>query len=241
MPKGQNKVRHFFLHALLLAAVIFLVRLWTSLPILISYSLPLAIFLAFLYFASRYIFKKTLIVETTILIAILLLLLAVTGELNSPLFFLVYFLLFASALLFEPPITLTLTLALALFFGQSLNSLHGALQLFSLLLFTPLAIYFGRQYLKLLEAKKQIKILGRQKNQLAKSLEEEEGDSLLWLSLNFKNTLLGIIHQTSEILADNRLPLGKTSRDSLQSVHDRAKKLLRSGQKLMEKIDLETD
>jgi len=255
IPNSQDQkttnsgVRDFFWHCLFFASTAFLIWFWVNNPVLANYNLQLTGFLVFIYFLAKLSFfrKDSLIWETVIFTNILLVILSSTGGLGSSLFFLVYFLLFAISLLFDPPTTLTLTLTLTLFFANTLTSTHAALQLFSLLLFTPMAIYFGKQYLKLLETRQLIKIIKKEKKLLKKegqvlesAVENEETDSLLWLSLNFKNEMLKIIHKTSELLADiGHLTL--TQKEILQSIHESAKNLLKSGEKLKEKIDKETD
>ncbi|MGB9637315.1 MAG: hypothetical protein ACPLY7_00775 [Microgenomates group bacterium] len=249
MPDSQNTIRTWLVHSFYLVLTILLIWFWTNNLVLSAYSLQLTGILVVFYFASRFLAKgnKEIILDVIVFIAILLLVLASTGGLGSPLFFLIYFLLFAVALLFDPPTTLTLTLALTLFFANSLTSTRAALQLLSLVFITPLAIYFGKQYLRLLEAQEKIKILAKKSKELAAvsnqqsaNLANEETNTLLWLSLNFKNSLLQIIHLSSELLADlGHLTLNQKER--LQSIHESAKELLKSGEKLKEKIDKETD
>lgn len=110
----------------------------------------------------------------------------------------------------------------------------------SLFLIAPLAIFFSKQYLRLLESQSKIKILKVKESKLEKTVKNEETDSLFFLSLNFKQGLLSIIHETSELLAD----LGSfnlSQKEKLQKIHKNAKDLLESGKKLQEKIDKETD
>ena len=182
---------------------------------------------------------RFLIWDALLFTAILLLLLTTTGGLGSPFFFLLYFLLFVVALLFDTVFTLVLSLALALFFARDFKTLRDIFQLLSLLFLTPLALYFGRQYLGLTEAQKKIKILIREGRQQEKVIAGAETDSLLWLSLNLKEGLLKIIHQSSELLSDLRLNFSQ--KEKLQSVHQTAKELFSSSEKLMDKIDKETD
>ncbi|HUV72470.1 MAG TPA: hypothetical protein VMW25_05695 [Clostridia bacterium] len=241
MPaKIKINTRAFFLHSFYLSLTVLALWFWTNNPFLTSYNFYLAIFIIGSYLLAHF-FRPWLFLDTIVYTASLLLIIAGTGGLNSSFFFLIYFLLFAVAILYEPFLTLILTLALTLFFANQLNSLHTAMQLLSLLFFSPLAIFFGKQYLRLLESQKKIRILAKKQTALKEEIEHEETDSLLWLSLNLKNGLLNIVHQASELMADNHLPLGKTARDSLRSIHETAKSLLKSGQKLQEKIDKETD
>lgn len=252
MPEESPKIRQFLLVSFYLSAMVTFIWLWVNNPILVNYNLQLTGLFVVFYFLTRMFFSKKLsfsaiTLEIVTFTAILLILLSSTGGLNSPLFFLVYFLLFIVSLLFDPPVTLVLTLALTLFFAKTLTTLHAALQLLSIIFIAPLAIYFGNQYLRLLESQEKIKILVKQSrklsaisNKLSANITNEETNSLLWLSLEFKNSLLKIIHQTSELLSDiSHLTL--TQKETLQSIHESAKEVLKTGQKLKEKIDKETD
>lgn len=230
-----------FLHCLSLIVIVSGLWYWVNNPILVAYSLHLAIIIVLAFTLSRFFRLKSPAGDAVMYTATVLLILSSTGSLNSPFFFLLYFLLFAAALLFEPFFTMTLCLAIALFFFREINSLQASLQILSLIFITPLAIYFGSQYLKLLESRRKIKLLAKKEQKLERALGSEETQSLLWLSLDLKNGLTGIIHEASEMLADNRLPLGKSSRDSLQKIHKTAKDLLESGKKLQEAIDKQTD
>lgn len=248
----RQKASDFFRQAFFLVLTVLLTWFWVRNPVLANYNLQLTAILVLIYFLGRFFWNKKegsqmLIFDVLIFTVILLLVLSSTSGLGSPFFFLVYFLLFAVALLFDPPITLTLTLALTLFFTNTLISIHAVLQLLSLLFISPLAIYFGKQYLRLLEAQTKIKILAkkekvltREKNELSENVTTEETDALLWLSLNFKNGLLSIGHLTSDLLSDIGHLTGN-QKEKLQSIHESAKELLKSGEKLREKIDRETD
>ena len=250
MPSSQNSIRSFFLHAFCLVLTILLIWFWTNNIVLSAYSLQLTGLLVVFYFVGRFFLakdNKEIILDVIIFTAILLLVLSSTGGLGSPFFFLVYFLLFSVALLFDPPTTLTLTLAITLFFANSLTSTHSALQLLSLIFISPLAIFFGKQYLRLLEAQEKIKILLKKSkeqssisNQLSTDIANEETNVLFWLSLNCKNSLLQIIHQTTELLTDLS-HLTFTQKERLQKIHEAAKELLKSGERLKERIDRETD
>jgi len=190
---------------------LFLVWLWTNQPSLTPYHFRLAIAILIFYLLFRLMSgqKPSLMIEVTVLSAALLLILAATGGLNSPFFFLIYFLLFAVAAMtiFATTPTVIYTLALVFFWIKDLHSLADALQILSLLLFSTLALYFSKQRLNLLKSQREIKAL------------EKEATS-------HRDGLLKIIHLTSEILADNRLPLGKTGRDHLQAIYKTAKELL---------------
>lgn len=235
--------RSFFVHSLFLLSAIILTWFWTSNPYLSLYNLQLIALFVVFYFLSHFLSRSapsTSAIDAIIFTIVILLLVTSTGGLSSPLFFLIYFLLFAVSLLFEPLITVTLTLALIVFFSKSAISLADVVQISSVVLILPLALFVGRQYLKVLEAKEIIKILKHQSAELEKSIAKEETDSLIWLTLNLKDGLLKIIHLDSELLAGiGHLTL--TQKEALEKIHQIAKDLLKDGQKLKEKIDRETD
>lgn len=181
--------------------------------------------------------------DTIILTLVVLLLVGSTGGLTSPLFFLLYFLLFGLSLLFEPALPVFLALGLAVFFLLTPTSETAAeeiLQLFSLFLVTPLAVFFGKQYLKVLEFQETIRILKHEESRLEREITTEETDTLLWLSLNFRRTLTAIADSASNLLADFA-HLNHRQQETLEILRLRALGLLKEGEKLKNKIDENTD
>jgi hypothetical protein len=240
----KTKKRYPFHHLFFLAVVVFGVWFWSGSLSLIPYSLHLVAFLVAFYSLTHLLAQKKtpeqLIWDMLLFVAILLLVLATTGGLGSPFFFLLYFLLFAAALLLGGIFTFELAFLLIFFFVRDLRTLRDILQLLSFLFLTPLALYFGKQYLRLAEAQKKIKILRREGWELEQMMAKTETDSLLWLSLNLKNGLLKIIHHSSELLSD-LARLNLSQKEKLQQIHKTGKELLESGEKLMDKIDQESD
>lgn len=235
--------KSFLVHSLFLLSAIGLTYFWTTSPILSLYNLQFICLFVIFYFLSHFLSKSsstTSAVDAIIFTIIILLLVSSTGGLVSPLFFLIYFLLFAVAFLFDPAITLILTAAIIVFFWQSPITPAIVVQLLSVILILPLALFVGKQYLHLLSSREEIKILKKEGQKLESHLANEESHSLLWLSLNFKEGLLNILHLSSDLLTG----LGQLTipqKESLEKIHETAKDLLKSGQKLREKIDGETD
>lgn len=228
---------------LFLLTAVFLVYFWVNNPTTSLYTLQLIAVFILLYFLNQMRAKKpNNFINALIFTIVILLLVSTTGGLSSPLFFLVYFLLFGVSLLFTPAITLILTLALASFFilTSPLNNLGNFISLISLLFISPLALFFGRQYLKVLENEKKIAILRKTGRKLKRAIKKEETDSLMWLSLDLKNGILQIIDKTSDLLSR---PADFTWRqkENLEEILASAQRLLRTGGKLKEKIDEETD
>lgn len=233
----------FLLHTLFLLIAVALAFFWTSNPHLSYYNLQLiAVFIVFFFvnqiIARHHRHKINLTIDAVIFTVIILLLVISTGGLTSPLFFLIYFLMFGLSLLFEPLISFSLAAVLMLFFlftPTKEEPLKEALQLFSLLLITPIAMFFGKQYLKVLQDEEKIKILEEEEEILEQQIKKEETDVLLWTSLELKRGLTEILDQTSYLLADvSHLTVNQKER--LFRIRERATHLLQSSVKLKEDI-----
>ncbi|MGB9706942.1 MAG: hypothetical protein ACPLXP_02635 [Microgenomates group bacterium] len=239
----------FLLHSLFLLVSVVLAFFWTSSPALSAYTLQLIAVFVLLFFASQFLTRKRgrpenlTIIDAVIFTMIVMLLVYSTGGLTSPLFFLIYFLMFGLALLFEPLITLSLAAAMILFFlitPTKQEPLTEVLQLFSLLLITPLALFFGSQYLKLLESEEKIKILREESEIMEEQIKKEETDVLLWTALNLKAGLSEILDEVSNLLAD-LAHLSVSQKERLLKIRQRALELLKTGQNLKEEVDRTTD
>lgn len=171
-----------------------------------------------------------------ILTAAPLILIYFSGGLHSPVFFLIYILFFGLALLFDPVITLSLSLALALVFSQQVKAFNDLLPIFGMLMITPIAVFFGKQYLRILENEEKIKIITKKKNILQNEVTQQEEDTLLWLALAFKEQVSTIMDNTSNLLTDlSRLT--PQQKDKIQKIHESSIKLLQLGNKLRERIE----
>jgi len=238
----------FLLHSLFLIVAVVLAFFWTSSPSLSYYTLQLiAVFVVFFFInqiISRHRRQKiNLTIDSVVFTMIILLLVISTGGLTSPLFFLVYFLMFGLALLFEPLITVSLTVAIVLFFlftPSQAEPMKEILQLFSLILITPVALFFGKQYLKVLVDEEKIKILEEESEIMEGDIKREETDILLWTSLELKSHLADILDETSQLLADIS-HLTSNQKERLLKIRQKAIRLLESGQKLEKEVDKTTD
>ena len=114
------------------------------------------------------------------------------------------------------------------------------LQLFSLILITPVALFFGKQYLRVLKDEEKIKILEEEEKILEEQIQCQETDILLWTCLDLKKGLTEILDETSQILADVS-HLSTRQKERINKVRDRALKLLQSSQKLKDEVDKTTD
>jgi len=220
----------FLLHTALLIFATLGVYFWLANPVLVPFTLQLVAILVLLYLGSHYLkarkpqwfHRSTITLDITILTSMILLLITETGALNSPFFFLCYFLLFAVAMLYEIEATLVLTGTLILFFMFLPNPAWT--QILALLMITPLAIFTGHSYEKNLE--------------LDKHLNHEETDTLIFLSLNLKKTLISALDSLSLVIPQEKV---KTVQTNLQRLYEDLKNLYRSADELQETIDKETD
>ncbi|HOX96676.1 MAG TPA: hypothetical protein PLI45_04845 [Candidatus Woesebacteria bacterium] len=192
-------MRSKLVRSIVLAVSIILISFWTSTPSLNSYNLQLTGALILLYFASKYIFRRTshgFYFTALILVSITLLLVFSTGGINSPLFFILDFLAFATALLISPyqAVIASLTLV-SIFLWQNLQLLNTPVivNLASLVLITPLAVIFGKTYLKNLQSEGKVQIL-------KEAIKDEQVDSLLWISTTAKPSLAGVLNSITDII-----------------------------------------
>lgn len=230
----------FIIHTIFLISALLLTIGWTNNLTLQPYTLQLIGVLVIFYFLNHLWqtnkFRLTTSIDAMVFSTVTLLLVYQTGGLTSPLFYLIYILLFGLSLLLSPLVTLIFSLLLALFFYPQANNLNALLQIIGLLLMSPLALFFGRQYLQILENEEKIKIISQKKQALEKEVCQQEEDTLLWLSLAFKEQVGQIIEHSSDMLADIG-HLNLHQKDHLQKINENAKKLLQLGDKLKEKIE----
>lgn len=230
----------FLVHLGFLTTAVLLTFLWTKNPSFSPYTLQLIALLIIFYFLnkrlSKVAFEASLGIDGLILALVTLLLVTASGGLTSPLFFLIYILLFGLAFLFAPLVIAFFTIFLVLLFSSQIKDLSSLLQVIGLLLMTPLALFFGRQYLKVLEEEHKIKILTQQKKALSQEVSQQEEDALLWLSLPFREHVVKILDGSSQMLSDLSR-LSPTQKETLTKIHHHAKRLLKLGKKLEKKIE----
>jgi len=246
----------FLIHSLFLLLAVILAFLWTHSSTLSLYTLQLIAIFILLFFANHLFFRQqtksrkrktlsrlNLTVDAVVFTMVVMLLVYSTGGLTSPLFFLVYFLMFGLALLFEPLVSVSLVVAIILLFlitPTTQQPLTEVFQLFSLILITPLALFFGSQYLKVLESEEKIKILREEGKILEEQIKKEETDTLLWTSLNLKQGLSEILDEVSNLLSD-LAHLTISQKERLLKIRTRTMELLKTGEKLKEEVDKTTD
>ena len=235
----------FLLHTALLIVASSGVFFWLSTPALATSTLQLVAILVLLYFGTHWLrarhpswfHRSSITSDITILTSMILLLVTETGALASPFFFLCYFLLFGVAMLYEIEATLILTGVFILFFlflpGSNLDGAGGfthLTQIISLVMITPLAIFMGHQYESSLEEKKL-------REMLIKRLGSEQTDTLLFLSLNLKKTLVKALDSLSLIIPATKV---KEVRTNLETLYQDLRALYRTSTDLENAIDQET-
>ena len=211
--------------------------IWVQQPQLSLYSLQL-VALGLIIVLTKNLVKKTSFgfLDLLILNLITLLLVFNTGGPSSPFFFLVYFLLFAFAFLLTPSTAIGFSFFLTLLLIPQIHSWTDLAETFSLLLVAPLALFFGQQYLKNLTDQKRIKIFQTKWLEDEKTIEAEEKEILLWLSLNFRNSLAEIGEIIAELLSDLS-QLSPKQKALLKKMRRKIKKLLKQGEIVKKKID----
>lgn len=233
-------------HTFFLAISIITVWQWSSTPSLNIYNLQVTGALTLFYFAfkkfSRVSDHKTSdIASTVILTSICLLLIFSTGGVISPLFFLLDFLLITLALLFEPKQAIVAAMLLAsLFLWQNLTSLttEKIINLLSLLLMTPVAIIFSKNYLENLKNQGRIRVL-------EEVVREEETESLLWISKT-KPSIASVLNSTTDLVMyfnskGRELLLPPLILDKLKAIQQDMITLYTSTSTLEKSIEAESD
>jgi hypothetical protein len=171
------------LQSLVLILSFVFVFVWKETP-LISYTVPLSGLLIVLYIllSARKKGKGFLQMGGEgpwgifFLNTVILLLIFSTGSIDSVLFFLLYFLGFGIAFVFEPSVTFVFVLGVILVFVPDAikgDLLVNSLKLGSLLLISPLAFFFGKEYRKTDQQEETIEALEERTKEAADTIAED--------------------------------------------------------------------
>lgn len=231
----MSAARKVIYHNLILLFVIGFAYLW-SFGALNSYTLQFISLLTLLYIGFQIVSKKVAVlskykVETdiTLLTFIIFLIIFYTGGLDSQLFFLLYFLLFGISMLFEPITALTLAFIASLFFVVSVESLWSSIfQIGSLFLITPLAIFFGTQYVELLKSNKKIVVLEGE-------IDYQEDVVDKWTHIDLKTELTKIWESLNKLSLSSEL--GEIEKNSLEEVKKHLNHILEKAKVMEKKIE----
>ncbi len=158
------------LQSLLLLFSFALVFIWQVSP-LSSYTLPIIGFLIVIYIISSLATTKRgkqISLDGPlgmfILNTIILLFVFSTGGLSSGFFFLLYFVVFALVFVFEPYTIIAFTIGIVLIFIPEAikgDVVGNFIRLGSIILISPLAFFFGREYKKSGEQEEAIESIGK--------------------------------------------------------------------------------
>jgi hypothetical protein len=142
---------------------------------------------------------------------VILLLIFSTGGIDSVLFFLLYFLGFGIAFVFEPSVTFVFVLGVILVFVPDVirgDLLVNSLKLSSLLLISPLAFFFGKEYRKTDQQDEAIEALEERTKDAADTISEDieevikdEKDSLKSEDMEKLNEIL---EETEDLRQESR-------------------------------------
>ncbi len=171
------------LQSLVLILSFVLIFIWQNTP-LSAFTIPLLGILIVLYFvlSARKIglpagrqgkgFLTIFLLNTLIFLLIFS-----TDSINSPLFFLLYFLGFGVAFVFEPPVTFVFVLgAILIFVPDALikgDVITNFLKVGSILLISPLAFFFGKEYRKESEGEEKIEALKERTKDSADTISKD--------------------------------------------------------------------
>ncbi|MCL6096357.1 MAG: hypothetical protein M1444_01570 [Patescibacteria group bacterium] len=146
-----------------------------------------------------------------ILNTIILLLVFATGSISSSLFFLLYFLGFGIAFVFEPPaIFVFIVGAVLVFLPDALkgDTFGNLIKVGSLLLISPLAYFFGREYRKSDKQEGDIEALEERTKEAADTISEDVEEVIKDEKANLKEQdvqkLNEILEETEDLRAESK-------------------------------------
>ena len=241
MPTALKRILK---HTLILSFAFIFSFFWTENETLSLYTLQLTAFLILTYLIAQIITKKNpnllkfkILFDVSILSFVVFLLVFSTGALFSPLFFLMYFLLFGVSLLFEPESAITLSLVAGIFFifTPKKDFFLEILQLSSLVIISPLAVIFGKQYLKLLQSESKIKILEVTEKALEEEVTRQEKEVKNWTSNVLTQKLSEIQKGLNAVLKDEDIP--DKEKIELKNIFFQIYQVFMSGKEMEKKVE----
>ena len=204
----------FLLQTIILILSFVVVLIWHNTS-LVSYTVPFLSILIFLYLilSLRKHGKGFLSMGGEgpwgifILSTVVLLLIFSTGSINSPLYFLLYFLSFGIAFVFEPAIGFVFVIgAILLFLPDALKTetLVNFLKIGSLILISPLAFFFGREYRINDKQEEEIEALEERSKDAANTISEDVEEVIKDEKTNLKDKDLDKLNEVLEETEDLR-------------------------------------
>lgn len=170
------------LQSLLLLFSFALVFIWQQTP-LSSYTLPIIGFLVVVFIVSSFATSKGGKqislggpLGIFILNTVMLLFVFSTGGLSSGFFFLLYFVVFALVFVFEPYTIIAFTIGIVLVFIPDAirdDVVGNFIRLGSIVLISPLAFFFGKEYKKSGEREEAIESIGKDLKEVVEKEKEK--------------------------------------------------------------------
>lgn len=201
-------------HSLTLIGTIFLSFFITH-SFFADFELQITALLFILYFLYKKFLKNLsdgYLFESFLFVLIVTNIVNSTGGTNSQFFFLLYFVIFALSLLLEPVISITTSLAYAMVYIIFPNPGNfPVMQILSLPLLTPFALYLGKEYQKINQQKQEIGSLNHQ-------ITQEKEDRVLFLSLVLKNHVRDIKDAANNFMGDHELSIIKKSIQKIEKL-----------------------
>ncbi len=207
----------FVFQALVLILSFIFTFVWKETP-LVSYTVPLVGILIVLYIllSARRGGKGFLSLGGEgpwgifFLNTVILLLIFSTGSIDSALFFLLYFLGFGIAFVFEPTVVFIFALGVILTFLPDAikgDLLVNLLKIGSLLLISPLAFFFGRQYRQTDKQNEEIEALEERTREAADTISEDIEEVIKDEKANLKGEdmekLNEVLEETEDLRAES--------------------------------------
>lgn len=142
-----------------------------------------------------------------ILNTVIFLLIFSTGSLSSPLFFLLYFLGFGIAFVFEPAVTFVFVIGAILVFAPDAlktDTLMNLLKIGSLVLISPLAFFFGREYRTNDKQEEQLEALEERSKDAADTISEDVEEIIQGEKASLKSEDMDKLNEVLEETEDLR-------------------------------------
>lgn len=142
-----------------------------------------------------------------ILNTLIFLLIFSTGSISSPIFFLLYFLAFGIAFIFEPAVIFVFVLGTLLVFlpeALTLNITDNLLKLGSVVLLSPLAFFFGKEYRRNQTQESEVEDLKERTKEAADTISKDVEEVIKGEKGNLKEKDLDKLNEVLEETEDLR-------------------------------------
>lgn len=142
-----------------------------------------------------------------ILNTLIFLLIFSTGSIDSPIFFLLYFLAFGIAFIFEPAVIFVFVLGtLLVFLPEALtqNATDNLLKLGSVVLLSPLAFFFGKEYRRNLAQESEVEDLKERTREAADIISKDVEEIIKGEKGNLKEKDIAKLNEVLEETEDLR-------------------------------------